>query len=255
MTAAAGDPEIQVCADAPELANRVAADLVAALGAAQSEGRTPALVLTGGSIARTIHESVAGSPGVARVDWTDVDVWFGDERFVPSDSDERNDGPGAAPLLDALPFDAAKLHRVPAADGAHGDAEAAAEVYAEELAGHDDDGPLFDVLMLGVGPDGHCASLFPGREEAADRRLAVAVHDSPKPPPTRITLTYAALNRAREVWFVAAGAEKAEAVRQALTERDVRRTPAAGVTGLERTVWVLDEAAASKLPGRPVEDR
>jgi 6-phosphogluconolactonase len=122
-------------------------------------------------------------------------------------------------------------------------AEAAAAAYAEELAAAGP--PTFDVLMLGVGPDGHVASLFPGYPQLEVTDVAaVAVHDSPKPPPTRVSLTLPLLNRSREVWFVVSGEDKAEAVAKALAEGDV---PAARPKGQNRTLWLLDQAAASKV--------
>jgi 6-phosphogluconolactonase len=125
-------------------------------------------------------------------------------------------------------------------------AEAAADAYAAalEAAGS----PTFDVVMLGVGPDGHVASLFPGYPQLKVTDVpVVAVHDSPKPPPTRLSLTFPYLARSREVWFVVSGDDKAHAVGQALTGGDV---PAAQPKGRERTVWLIDEAAASEIPNR-----
>jgi 6-phosphogluconolactonase len=108
---------------------------------------------------------------------------------------------------------------------------------------------MFDVVMLGVGPDGHVASLFPGFPQLdVDDAIALGVTGSPKPPPQRITLTFPALNRTRQVWFVVSGEGKADAVAKALApDGDVHDTPARGVHGSERTVWFLDEDAASKL--------
>ena len=132
--------------------------------------------------------------------------------------------------------------------------EAAAKRYAAEFAAAvrpEDHGdvPTFDVLMLGVGPDGHVASLFPERPAVyEDERPVVAVHGAPKPPPTRITLTFPALNAAREVWFLVAGEEKAGAVRLALSGAGPVQIPAAGVRGRQRTLWLLDRAAARDLP-------
>ena len=107
----------------------------------------------------------------------------------------------------------------------------------------------FDVLMLGIGPDGHVASLFPGHDAlAVDDRVAVGVLDSPKPPPERISLTFAALNRAESVWFLASGDGKSEAVAAALaTDGTVQATPARGVTGRDETIWFLDHEAAARL--------
>jgi 6-phosphogluconolactonase len=139
---------------------------------------------------------------------------------------------------------------MPASDGQYGDdVDAAAAAYADELvsAGTSGDPPTIDVLMLGVGPDGHCASLFPGRAEQRDPRPVIAVRESPKPPPIRISLTMAQLNRAREVWFVASGEGKAEAVASAVHGADPLDVPAAGPHGLEQTLWLLDAAAAAHL--------
>jgi 6-phosphogluconolactonase len=141
------------------------------------------------------------------------------------------------------------VHEMPAADAGHADVEAAAEAYADEMLreGPTDAEP-FDVVLLGLGGDGHIASLMPGQStlDVADRDV-VPVTDSPKPPPTRISLTYPALNRARDIWFIVAGETKAEPAARAVRGADRHEIPAAGVHGRERTVWFLDEAAASAL--------
>jgi 6-phosphogluconolactonase len=228
----------------------VAAELVATLRREQSEGRVPAVVLTGGTIAVTIHEAVAGSPDAHLVDWSRVDVWFGDERYVPSGDPDRNAGQAAGSLLDRLAFDPQRIHAMPASDAGHASLAEAAAAYARELR---EQGPeTFEVLMLGLGPDGHVASLFPGFPQLdVDDEAAVPVTGSPKPPPERISLTFGPLNRAREVWFVVSGEGKADAVARALATGDVapdvHEIPAGGVHGRERTVWYVDEAAASRL--------
>lgn len=237
---------------AGELAERVAATLIGVLRRVQDAGRVPSVVLTGGSIAVRIHEVVAASPDQHLVDWRRVDFWFGDERFVPADSPDRNVVQAAAAMLDHLPVDPDRVHPMAASDGAYGDdVDAAAGAYADELrraAGGQAETPTFDVLMLGIGPDAHVASLFPKHPALSEEGPVVGVRDSPKPPPTRITLTMRSLRSAREVWFVAAGGEKAEAVRLALAGADV---PAAGPQGTERTLWLLDREAASRLPPDP----
>jgi len=235
---------------ADALARSVADRLVTRLAEVQREGRVPSVVLTGGTIAVKIHEAVAASSARDSVDWDAVEVWFGDERFVPADSTERNAGQAAEAMLDRLPFDPKRLHVMPPSDGEYGDdVDAAAAAYGRELRASGGDGsvPVFDVLMLGIGPDGHCASLFPGRREQLSGEPAVAVRDSPKPPPTRISLTMWVLRNAREVWWVAAGEGKAQAVHDALQDSDPVDVPAAGPKGLDRTLWFLDEAAASRL--------
>jgi len=243
------EPEVAQFATPDELAEEVAARLVARIADLQSADTVPSLVLTGGRIAAKIHEAVVVADA-GEIDWSRVDVWFGDERFVPEGDPDRNAGQAGAALLDGLPFDPERVHLMSAADGKYGDdVDAAAAAYADELrqAANEGDYPRFDVLMLGIGPDGHCASLFPGRPEIDDERPVVAVRDSPKPPPTRITLTMGPLSNASEVWWVASGSEKAEAVSHAVHGADPHDVPAAGPTGVDKTIWFLDDAAASRL--------
>lgn len=242
---------VRRCSSPQELAEQVAADLVTTLAQAQASERVPAVALTGGTVAVTIHEAIAGSLDAHLVDWSLVDVWFGDERYVPADDPGRNARQAGESLLDHLPFDPARIHAMPASDGGQDSVAEAAATYGDELralgAG------LFDVVMLGVGPDGHVASLFPGFPQLdVDDTIAVPVTGSPKPPPERISLTFPALNRSRQVWFVVSGSGKADAVAKALATgeeaADVHDVPAVGVHGQERTVWFVDEGAASKLP-------
>lgn len=133
-------------------------------------------------------------------------------------------------------------------------AEESADAYAAELrkaARPEDHGPVpcFDVMLLGMGPDSHVASLFPGMPALYDTRPVVAVHGSPKPPPTRISLTMPTIQASREVWVVAAGEEKAGAVRLALSDDSGPvQVPAAGARGRGRTLFLLDRAAATKIP-------
>lgn len=241
--------------DADLLAQAVTARLVTALVDVQATGRVPSWVLTGGTIADRVHRAVAASPARDAVNWSRVELWWGDERFLPSGDDDRNETQARAALLDQVPLDPDRVHPMPASSYGTDDPDAAAASYAQDLAaaaGSDlkDDAALFDVLMLGVGPDGHVASLFPGLPALHDDRPVTAVRDAPKPPPTRLTLTLSTLNRAREVWFIASGQEKAAAVQLALTGADVEQVPAAGPRGLERTLWLLDRDAASAAGGQ-----
>jgi 6-phosphogluconolactonase len=236
-------------ADPDQLARNVAASLIGSIARVQGLGRTPSVVLTGGSVADRVHAAVAASADVRLVDWSDVEFWWGDERFVPEDDPDRNAGQARAAMLDHLPVDPSRVHAMAASDGPLGDdPDAAATAYAAELAAAlGGDGPCFDIVMLGVGPDGHCASLFPGRSEVSDPAPVLAVRSSPKPPPTRISLGMSTLMRAREVWFVVTGSEKAEVVTAALRGADVSELPAAGPKGTKRTVWFVDEDAAWML--------
>ena len=208
------------------------------------------VVLTGGSMGTAFLEAV-GRLEPDAVTWRQVHLWWGDERFVPAGDKERNDAQADDALLGRVPLDPAKVHRVDAGDE-RGDLEAAARAYAIELkaasGGHPSGVPTFDVVMLGMGPDTHVASLFPGRDETeVDDVTTVAVENSPKPPPRRVSLTFPALNRGRELWLMVAGADKAEGVKLASASSDRTAHPASGVRGLESTIWWLDEAAASML--------
>jgi 6-phosphogluconolactonase len=245
-------PAVVVHRTADLLASAVAARLVTRLVDLQSTGRVPSVVLTGGTIADRVHRAVAESAARDAVDWGRVHLWWGDERFLPDGDPDRNETQVRSALLDHVAADPALVHPMPADDG-NLDADAAAERYAEALrraAAPEDHGavPTFDVVMLGIGPDGHVASLFPEHPTLYDERAAVGVHGSPKPPPTRVSLTFGSLNRGREVWFLASGESKARAVRLALGGAGRMQIPAAGVNGSTRTLWLLDAAAASQLP-------
>jgi len=232
---------IHVSADPGGLASVVAEELLGRLGEAQQSGGEPQVALTGGSIADAIHREVARLAPTSRVDWSRVGVWWGDERFVAADSPDRNARQARASLLDVV--GATSVHEMPSADEAL-DAAAGASAYAAQVRAHG--GGEFALVMLGVGHDGHVASLFPGYPQLdVDDEIAVAVTDSPKPPPERITLTLPALNRARAVWFVVSGADKALAVARAIAGD--AGLPASRVRGRTETVWFLDSAAASHL--------
>jgi 6-phosphogluconolactonase len=245
------EPEVVRHSSGQELTQAVAGRLLAALADVQAHGRVPAVALTGGTIAIDLYRAMAESPDRDSVDWSRVDVWWGDERFVPADDPQRNSGQARAALLDRVPLDPARVHEMAPSDGAYGaDVDAAAAGYAEELRGAtplDGDGPIFDVLLLGIGENGHCASLMPGTPEIHDRRPVVPVRNSPKPPPTRISLTMGPLKRGRQLWWIASGAAKAGPVRDAISGTDVDAVPAAGPKGMERTLWFVDEDAASAL--------
>jgi 6-phosphogluconolactonase len=237
--------------DAVLLARAVAARVVTTLVDAQAAQGHASIVLTGGGIGIATLRELAATPARDAVDWARLDVWWGDERFLPSGDPDRNETQARDALLDAVDVDPTRIHPMPADDGQG--PEAAAEQYAAALAAAahpEDHGPVpsFDLLLLGVGPDGHIASLFPEAPALHDERSVVAVRGAPKPPPVRLSLTLSAINAAREVWVVAAGAEKAGAARLALSGAGAVQVPAAGVRGRARTLWLLDRPAAGALP-------
>lgn len=241
-------PLIEVHEDADDLATSVAGAFIRLLIVRQAAGEIPQVCLTGGTIAERIHEEIARHAPDSGVDWSRVDFFWGDERFEPAGSDERNATHARAAFLDVVGADPARVHEVPTRDDVGSVAEAAdsyAQVVRSAGSGR------FHLLMLGVGPDGHVASLFPGHPQLDAREaVVVPVTDSPKPPPERVTLTFEALNRSDEVWFVVSGTDKAEAVGRALARRapDVHEIPAVGVRGALQTIWFLDRESASRVP-------
>ena len=237
-------PRIEVHDDSAALATTVAGELLHRLADAQAAGHVPQIALTGGTIAEDIHQEIARLSPESGVDWTQVVVWFGDERFVAPDSPDRNAGQAKAAFLDEVGVPAHRIHQMPSTAEVT-DVGVGADAYAQEvlaMGGH------FDVMMLGVGPDGHIASLFPGFAQLdATNALAVGVTGSPKPPPERISLTYQAIRDSSAVWFLVSGDGKADAVARALGGADLHEIPAAGAYGHDETIWFLDRAAASQL--------
>ncbi|MEU8704615.1 6-phosphogluconolactonase [Streptomyces sp. NPDC048565] len=248
-------PQLVVHRDKELMAQAAAARLITKVVDAQAARGSASVVLTGGRNGNGLLAALAGSPARDAIDWSRLDLWWGDERFLPEGDPERNVTQAREALLDMVDLDPTRVHAMPASDGPYGgDADSAAAGYAAELAAAarpEDHGPVpaFDVLMLGVGPDTHVASLFPELPAVREtERTVVGVHGAPKPPPTRVSLTLPAIRAAREVWLLAAGEDKAEAAEIALSGAGEIQAPAAGAYGRSRTLWLLDAPAASRLP-------
>lgn len=241
-------PIVETYSDTAALVQAAGDRLVGAIADAIAERGQASIVLTGGGTGIGLLKRVGERSD--EVDWQKVHVYWGDERFVPHDDDERNDKQAREALLDRVAIPDVNVHAMAATDGEFGDdLDAAAAGYAELLSATlDAPEPEFDVHLLGMGPEGHINSLFPDTPAVREtERLVVGVTDSPKPPPRRITLTLPAVQRSREVWLVVSGAGKAEAVAAAINGASPVDVPAAGAVGREATVWLLDEGAASKL--------
>ncbi|WP_051265125.1 6-phosphogluconolactonase [Nakamurella lactea] len=235
-------PEIVVHPSADLLAEAVAARLITTLLDLQAAGRVPSVALTGGTIGIASLTALAASPARAAVDWSRVEIYWGDERFVPHDDPDRNSGQARKALLDQLPLDPARVHEMAASDGEFGDdPDAAAAAYAAVIP------DAFDLVILGMGPEGHVASVFPDSPAVRSTESVVAVRDCPKPPPTRISLTLPTIRTATEVWFISAGAEKAPAVARAIGGAPESDLPAAGAVGRKATRWLLDPEAAAQI--------
>jgi 6-phosphogluconolactonase len=245
-------PIVEVFSDGDALVEAAGGRLVDAIrGAVAARGRA-LIVLTGGGNGIGLLKYL-GTQG-DQIEWSKVHLFWGDERYVPEDDDERNEKQAREALLDHIDIPSSNVHAMPASDGEFGaDLTAAALAYEQLLAANAEPGqpvPNFDVHLLGMGPEGHINSLFPDTPAVRETaRMVVAVEDSPKPPPQRITLTLPAIQRSREVWLMVSGAGKADAAAAAIGGASPTSVPAAGAVGLETTLWLLDQEAASKLPG------
>jgi 6-phosphogluconolactonase len=236
------------------LAAAAAARLVTRLVDVQAAKGSASLVLTGGGTGIGILKELRDSSARDAIDWSRLDIYWGDERFVPADSDERNEKQAREALLDHVPLDPKRVHAMAPSDGEFDDdVDSAAAAYSEVLAANtrpEDHGdvPAFDIMLLGLGGEGHTASIFPESPAVYETdRSVVAVRNCPKPPPTRISLTLPAIRRAQDIWLVTAGDAKADAVALALAGAGEVQIPVAGARGNRRTLWLLDRGAASKL--------
>jgi 6-phosphogluconolactonase len=219
-----------------QLASQAASDLASKV-LDLMEKQVVHLVLTGGTVGIKTLGQLA--PRLAGKDLQKLHLWWGDERFVSEQSDERNYVQAEKVLLSKISIPIENLHQLPAA-GPLSLLEAAL-AFEEHIK---DVSPSFDIVLLGMGPDGHVASLFPDSEPTSVGENVVAEANSPKPPSQRLSLSYNALSSATEVWFLVAGADKAKAVQEVFEGGDL---PAANVSGQKLTRWYLDKAAAAGI--------
>jgi 6-phosphogluconolactonase len=229
-----------------EAASRLAAARVAEIVAEALDLRGQAhLALAGGTTPRRTYQLLAERIG----DWSRVGVWFGDERAVPPDDPESNFRMVTEALGLGHELGSELIHRV---EGERGAAEAARRYGASlgaAIPAADAGVPVLDVAFQGLGPDGHTASLFPNHPALDAGGICVAVHDAPKPPPDRVSLTLPVLRAARRIMFLIGGEEKAAAMEAMLAGADPA-TPASLLVG-PRTTLIADEAAAVRLDRAP----
>jgi len=217
---------IHPCADAEAVAQYAANAVIEAAAEAIAMRGEFHWVLAGGTTPKHCYESLRD----ADVDWSRIHVWFGDERCLPIGDAERNDRMADEALLNHVAVPTVQIHRMDAELGP----EIAAERYNALLA----DAPAMDLILLGIGEDGHTASLFPDNPALDDHRLAIPVYNSPKPPSERVSMGYRALNGARRCLIMVAGKGKADAISRI---RNGERLPVARVPGSE---WLIDREAA-----------
>ncbi|WP_027588273.1 6-phosphogluconolactonase [Acidipropionibacterium thoenii] len=235
-------PRVMRYQSADELSEGVAHRLAHNIVMMQQNQPRVDLCLTGGRIANQIYGRLGNASECGQVDPEKLHVWWGDDRFVPAGDPDRNSLQSLLQLSKAFHLDPANTHVMPAADG-RADPDEAAYSYAEEVGD-----TIFDICLLGMGPDGHVASLFPGHPAFVPEtsQIAVGVDDAPKPPPQRISLTLPVINRSRRIWFLVSGGEKAEAVSRVFAGD--QSLPATLVHGTEETCWMTDPDAAGGLP-------
>jgi 6-phosphogluconolactonase len=245
------DRRVLVHPDKASLAASIAARLLTKLVDIIDERGEATVVLTGGTMGFATLQAVNNSEARDSVDWSRVNFWWGDERWLPAGDPERNETQSREALLDHIELDPARVHPFAASDAGL-ELDDAANAYADELRANAAEGtalPRFDITFLGVGPDGHIASLFPERggikEEA---KTVIAVRNSPKPPPERLSFTLPVINSSERIWLVLAGADKASALGLTLADASVFEVPAAGARGRRRTLFFVDQDAAAEVP-------
>ena len=243
------EPGLRVFDD-PEAVARAAARRIAEIAEeAIGERGAFAVALAGGSTPRRVYELLAGEESRAAVDWANVHVFFGDERAVPPDDADSNYRMANEALLSRVPVPPENVHRI---EGV-GDAAANASDYESEMRGFfgDAEWPRLDLVLLGMGDDGHTASLFPGTAALEEGRAWVAANWVEKLGAWRVTLTAPAVNAARHVLFLVNGAGKAGRLREVLKgERDPAHLPSQLIRPSDGTLeWFVDRPAAARLEG------
>ena len=239
-------PDVRVFPDVNELSLRAGEAAVRTINdAVRSTGRC-SLVLSGGSTPRRLYGLLA-SRFREQIPWVDVHVFWGDERYVPPDDAQSNYRMAKETLLDHVPCPAAKVHPMPTH---FSDPDAAARDYEATLRSYFAGGPPeFDLVLLGLGPEGHTASLFPESSALAEPTRWVLPVMTPADPPVRVTLTFPVLNRAAHAYFLVTGSNKARALHHILTcTADPNTFPAAGVRLASGTlIWWIDRDAAQQV--------
>ena len=243
-------PIVNRFADANQVALAAAEALKSKLVELLDSQEVAHVALTGGTVGIATLARFAELDGLDSIDFARVHFWWGDERFVERDSGDRNAVQARNAMFRHLSLSEANIHEFPAADEGRTLDQAAGD-FAELLASFGqgaDAHPRFDVILLGMGPDGHIASLFPGKPMPPVGATVVAEHDSPKPPPARLSFSYELINSADEVWFAVAGADKAEAVSVAFSD-DPEALPVGRIHGKNKTVWFVDQTAGIRTWG------
>jgi 6-phosphogluconolactonase len=251
MSSGPDSPAVRRFDDLDALSHAAADDFAAIVRAAVVDRGTCSVALSGGSTPKRLFELFAQA-GRDALPWEHLDLWWGDERTVPPDHADSNYRMTREALIEPLGLAASHIHRIA---GELPDPEASARAYSRELVTALGSPPTFDLVLLGMGPDGHTASLFPGSPALGETSRWVVANPVTSPlvhgTTTRITLTAPAINAARHVRFLVAGADKAAALAQVLEgPHDPERYPSQLIAPRDGDlVWLVDAAAAAQLRG------
>jgi 6-phosphogluconolactonase len=207
------------------------------------------VALSGGSTPKPLYELLATPPYSAQIDWSRLHLFWGDERCVPPDHPDSNYRMTREALIDKVPIPPPNVHRIRGEDDPQRTAEAYERTLREWFGPEDPPARTFDVVLLGMGPDGHTASMFPGTAAPTEtRRWTMAVHVEHPRDMWRVTLTTVVLNAASDVTFLVEGADKAPRLREVLEQRSERPLPAQRIQPAHGSLhWLVDEAAAAQL--------
>lgn len=234
--------EIRRAVNAADVAQQAAVEIITSLKELLSKQETVHLALTGGTVGIKTLEALAQETEFAELDINRIHIWWGDERYVAENSADRNAVQAKEVFLSKVEIPAVNIHVFPATDSGLNVAEAAI-VFQQDLtdvfSGFE---PKMDLMILGMGPDGHIASLFPGVDYGSTD--VVSISSSPKPPSERLSFSYELINRSNKIVFVISGIDKASAIEKIHTETDCD-LPAAKVSATGETIWFIDEAAGA----------
>ena len=237
--------EIRRAANGPEVAQLAAREIIDTLEQVLANKSVVNVALTGGTVGILTLAVLAEQPDLSRLDLSRVHFWWGDERYVESTSSDRNANQARAAFFDKVAVSEDNIHEFPASE--FGDLSNGKKVFEETLVKHFGPGlSVFDLTILGMGPDGHIASLFPGHEELSVGEVVVAESNSPKPPAERLSLSFDVLNASAKIIFVVSGLDKSAAVTAVHTDENCE-LPAAKIQAQGETIWFIDQAAGQEF--------
>jgi len=234
--------EIRRADNAADVAKQAAIEIISTINQAMKKQETFNIALTGGTVGILTLQVLGQQDELVDLDLSKVHFWWGDERFVESDSLERNANQARQVFLNLIEVPSSNIHEFPSSDQGL-DLEAARTSFENELlTAFEGKSPKMDLTILGMGPDGHVASLFPGHDHNSS--LIVSEHNSPKPPAQRLSMSMDLLNNSDRIIFVVSGIDKAEAVSSVHQDAECE-LPAAKVAAQGETLWIIDQAAGS----------